>query len=413
MTGENCLKCCYLFSERKEHREQPLLTRFRNLLCHMVSAAERARQSGSRVIRRSRSRKQGRIVHTKECCAPLLFLVVVRAQCRAHGMPLQAVEVCVPADVLPGQEFMIEYEGLQLSVECPDGCAPGDPITIEIDVPSDSQPQQVEIIIPDGCYPGMEFSVEHGGRSFNVAVPEGCQPGDALAVDVPNDDSSGPSTDCSHQAASEEPGGAGEWSCPACTYLNAATRRSCEMCGTPRELSDPNEADEYERSVQEQRDADLAKRLQSEEVRDSADTANIAGSGSAWCSSTAGASSSWSSSAGETPASGWSESQSQSLFTRSVGTDDGTFGNPAGDFYVGQLVQVTRSDGSWCVARAAQALHLTASTSAACVCARAAALCASWQPVTRRRLAVWLWWALERARGRVSCAQDLWEDYEL
>jgi len=30
-----------------------------------------------------------------------------------------------------------------------------------------------------------------------------------------------------------------------------------------------------------------------------------------------------------------------------VGTEDGTFGHPAGDFHVGQLVQVTRSDGSW------------------------------------------------------------------
>ena len=58
-----------------------------------------------------------------------------------------------------------------------------------------------------------------------------------------------------------------------------------------------------------------------------------------------GGGSSWSSSAGAAPSSGWQPQQS--LFSMPVGTEDGTFGKTAGDFHVGQLVQVTRSDGSW------------------------------------------------------------------
>jgi hypothetical protein len=94
--------------------------------------------------------------------------------------------------------------------------------------------------------------------------------------------------------------------------------------------------------VQEQRDADLAKSLQGEELRASANEASVAReSTSAWA-APAGTS--------ETPSCSWgsgSSSQPTSLFAIGVGTGDGTFGNPAGDFHVGQLVQVSRSDGSW------------------------------------------------------------------
>ena len=159
--------------------------------------------------------------------------------------------------------------------------------------------------MPDGGYPGMEFTVEYEGRSFNVAVPEGCEPGMPLSVEVPAGDSGGGSSQTQEEQDAE----------------------------LARQLQ--AEEDELSQNLQEQRDAELAKSLQGDEVRESA-----------YCGG--GSSSTWSSTAGDAPASGWAPaSQSQSLFSMAVGTDDGTFGKPAGDFHVGQLVQVTRSDGTW------------------------------------------------------------------
>ena len=218
-------------------------------------------------------------------------------------MAPQVVEVEVPDGVSSGEDFLIEFQGMQLSVACPSGCGSGDAISIEVDVPAAAP--QVEVVVPDGCYPGMEFTVEYEGRSFNVAVPEGCEPGMPLSVEVPAGDSGGGSSQTQEEQDAE----------------------------LARQLQ--AEEDELSQNLQEQRDAELAKSLQGDEVRESA-----------YCGG--GSSSTWSSTAGDAPASGWAPaSQSQSLFSMAVGTDDGTFGKPAGDFHVGQLVQVTRSDGTW------------------------------------------------------------------
>ena len=42
------------------------------------------------------------------------------------------VTVAVPDGVYAGQEFLMEYEGQQLSVTCPDGCGPGSSIDLEV-----------------------------------------------------------------------------------------------------------------------------------------------------------------------------------------------------------------------------------------------------------------------------------------
>ena len=244
---------------------------------------------------------------------------------------MQTVEVYVPDGVAAGDAFVVEYEGQQLTVECPHGCTAGDTINIEIDVPKSST-QQVEVVIPDGCVPGTDFTVEHAGSSFTITVPDGCAPGQALVVEVPEQVIASQSTEVAGSSAEErdaaltkqaEEQSPGTWACSACTFLNAEYRTACEICGTAR-MSD-GAADPRERSVQEERDADLARRLQGDEVRESANASNAAAVPS------------------------WTQPRSQpsSLWNTSVGTDDGTFGKPCGDFYVGQLVQVTRSDGSW------------------------------------------------------------------
>ena len=94
----------------------------------------------------------------------------------------------------------------------------------------------------------------------------------------------------------------------------------------------------------EESDAELARRLQGEEVRDSANVSNLTGS-SSLSGTTSGAGQSSDSTSSSQP---WAAGTAPpSLFAMSVGTEDGTFGDRCGEFHVGQLVQVNRSDGSW------------------------------------------------------------------
>jgi hypothetical protein len=101
------------------------------------------------------------------------------------------VTFTVPDGVYAGDEFMLEYNGTELMVLCPDGCGPGDAISLQLDLPqpleaeSGDGPSQVTIVVPAGCYAGDEFTVEFNGQSFNICVPHGCYPGDELTVDVP------------------------------------------------------------------------------------------------------------------------------------------------------------------------------------------------------------------------------------
>ena len=67
------------------------------------------------------------------------------------------VTVNVPDGIFAGEEFLLEYEGQQLTVTCPDGCGPGSEINLEIPIPEGGAgpseggpPQMVEISIPDG-----------------------------------------------------------------------------------------------------------------------------------------------------------------------------------------------------------------------------------------------------------------------
>ena len=97
-------------------------------------------------------------------------------------MATTLVTVNVPDGIYEGQEFLLEYEGQQLTVTCPDGCGPGSEINLEIPVgpggagPSadGAAPQQVEIVVPDGCYPGMEFTVDFEVRSHSRKFERSC-----------------------------------------------------------------------------------------------------------------------------------------------------------------------------------------------------------------------------------------------
>ena len=105
------------------------------------------------------------------------------------------VSVQVPDGVYENDEFVLEYNGTQLTVTCPAGCGPGSEITLEI--PGDgagpsNTAQMVEITVPEGCWPGMDFTVDFEGRTFTIAVPDGVEPGMALQVDVPQAEAENP-----------------------------------------------------------------------------------------------------------------------------------------------------------------------------------------------------------------------------
>jgi hypothetical protein len=111
-------------------------------------------------------------------------------------MATTMVTVTVPDGVYAGNEFMLEFDGQQLTVTCPDGCGPGDAINLEVPAGDggggDGAPQMVEITVPEGCFAGMEFTVEFEGRQFNITTPDGCGPGDAIQIEVPPaDDTTG------------------------------------------------------------------------------------------------------------------------------------------------------------------------------------------------------------------------------
>ena len=51
---------------------------------------------------------------------------------RLDSMATTTVTVTVPDGVYAGDGFVIEFDGQQLSVTCPDGCGPGDAINLEV-----------------------------------------------------------------------------------------------------------------------------------------------------------------------------------------------------------------------------------------------------------------------------------------
>ena len=280
-------------------------------------------------------------------------------------MTLQAVEVTVPDGIAAGDDFLLQFEGLELSVTCPPGCSAGDAIQIEVDVGGSAnaeQQEQVEVTVPDGCFPGMTFSVEFGGSTFDVTVPDGCEPGSAIVIGVP-EAGSAPDAESEQRRREQEekdaelarrmqqPDGDGEqWACHVCTLLNDAHARMCAVCETDRPGAAGRSGgggggaasdDPEERARQEARDAELAKKLQNDEVRESANMDALGGTSSTFPAFGGGPA------LAQAPSSQQAPAQPTSLFAMPVGTDDGTFGRSAGDFHVGQLVQVTRSDGSW------------------------------------------------------------------
>jgi len=97
----------------------------------------------------------------------------------------------VPDGLHPGDSMNIAVGEEDFTIMVPDGVYGGDVIDVDLPVSeatleaAEGLPQTVMIVIPNGCWPGDEFTVEFGGRSFNIGVPDGCEPGMELQVEVP------------------------------------------------------------------------------------------------------------------------------------------------------------------------------------------------------------------------------------
>lgn len=103
------------------------------------------------------------------------------------------LNVCVPDGLLSGDTFTCEAEGQSFDISVPEGCCGGQVLEVDLPVVQEtlSTPAAspgmtlVEIVVPDECYSGMEFAVQWGENEFTLNVPEGCEPGQLISVELP------------------------------------------------------------------------------------------------------------------------------------------------------------------------------------------------------------------------------------
>lgn len=110
-------------------------------------------------------------------------------------MATQSVEIVVPDGLKPGDNFEVEWGGVNYSIAVPDGVRSGQALTIELpaleetgagSAPSQSETTSVEIVVPDGLSAGDNFEVEWGGVSYSIAVPDGVCSGQSLTIELPS-----------------------------------------------------------------------------------------------------------------------------------------------------------------------------------------------------------------------------------
>jgi hypothetical protein len=89
--------------------------------------------------------------------------------------------VRVPDGCFPGDLMSVEVGNISYDVTVPTNTAPGD--TIEILLPRLSQ--EVDVVVPQGVRPGEIVLIELDSGSFEVRVPAGAFPGMVVRVDLP------------------------------------------------------------------------------------------------------------------------------------------------------------------------------------------------------------------------------------
>ena len=111
-------------------------------------------------------------------------------------MALTLLTVTIPNGVHAGDYFCVDVAGQEFDVMCPDGCASGENLEIELLLQNEEAPQNgessppagdfVDVVVPQNVAFGEEFLVQlESGESFYVVTPIGCAPGELLTVQVP------------------------------------------------------------------------------------------------------------------------------------------------------------------------------------------------------------------------------------
>ena len=181
---------------------------------------------------------------------------------------------------------------------------------------------EVTVAVPDGVYAGDEFTLEYEGTTLTVVCPDGCGPGDEinLSIDLPPAEDGGGGGSAAQQVTIVVPDGC----YPGDEFTVEFDGKAFNIC-----VPDGCEPGmELTVDVPAAEEAPAPAPAPAPASKDKYREMNIP--------------SYKGSSSGKSRSTEWAPSQS--LF--SMGPPEG-FGNPAGDFHVGQLVQVTRSDGSW------------------------------------------------------------------
>lgn len=234
------------------------------------------------------------------------------------------VTVTVPDGVFEGQEFLLEYEGQQLAVCCPDGCGPGSDITLEVPVATGAggsgaaPPNLVDVAVPDGCFEGMEFTVTFEGREFNITVPDGVSPGEMITVEVPP----GPEDDGRSPGLPKSPA-LRKSPLPAEEQPPPKPKAPMDLKEIPAFRGAPSGAPSGQQ-----------KKPSASKYLAGLDIPAYRGPLKGVTHNSVNAHAKWE------PAS--------NLFD--MGPDQG-YGRPAGEFHIGQLVQVERSNGTWTYAK--------------------------------------------------------------
>ena len=118
---------------------------------------------------------------------------------------MPSVEIAVPDGCYPGDIFVVTgAEGQELEVAVPDGCGPGTLLSVDLPdaAPSNGdaagETEQMIIEVPAGLSPGdvMAVSTAWGGE-FEISVPDGVGPGDQIEVTLP--------TQAAHEASQPAP----------------------------------------------------------------------------------------------------------------------------------------------------------------------------------------------------------------
>lgn len=207
---------------------------------------------------------------------------------------MSTVTIVIPEGINAGDEFLVlGPDGQELTIACPDGCGAGMELEVTLpeapEAPPVEAPQSVEVAVPDGCNPGDGFLVDFDGVQFEVVVPDGMAAGSLLMVEVPA------------TPAPQEP------------------------------LADPEEiAEEIPHKAVEPAAAEAPAQTENKSSKSAMPSFAYGGGSSAM----------------RQVDDSDSDDDDPSLFYWGLGKYE-----ECGDFTMGQLVQVTRSDGTWTYAK--------------------------------------------------------------